>query len=85
MLPVARVLKGWSVIKNQLGYIGPIPEGMNASTALKNKWLTKNHEDLVESIKLSASEFTKTKGYLPPYWQLVKIANNHAETKFNGK
>ncbi|MBK8414983.1 MAG: hypothetical protein IPL22_11150 [Bacteroidetes bacterium] len=85
LLPVARVLKGWSVIKNQLGYIGPIPEGMNASTALKNKWLTKNHEDLVESIKLSASEFTKTKGYLPPYWQLVKIANNHAETKFNGK
>lgn len=85
LLPVARVLKGWSVIKNQLGYIGPIPEGMNASTALKNKWLTKNHEDLVEHIKASATEFNKTKGYLPPYWQLVKIANKHAATKFTGK
>lgn len=85
LLPVARVLKGWSVIKNKMGYIGPIPEGMNATTALKNTWLTENHEDLVKQIKVSANEFQKTKGYLPPYWQLVKMANMHAAEKFSNK
>jgi Permuted papain-like amidase enzyme, YaeF/YiiX, C92 family len=85
LLPVARVLKGWSFVKNKLGYIGPIPEGMNATTALKNMWLTKNHEDLVQKIKASATEFQKTKGYLPPYWQLVKMANIHAAEKFSTK
>jgi hypothetical protein len=85
LLPLARVLKGWSIIKNKLGYIGPIPEGMNATTALKNMWLTENHEDLVKQIKVSATEFQKTKGYLPPYWQLVKMANMHAAEKFSNK
>ena len=82
LLPVARVLKGWSIIKNKLGYIGPIPEGMNASTALKNMWLTKNHEELVKRLKASSSEFQQAKGYLPPYWQLVKMANKLATDNF---
>lgn len=85
LLSVARVLKGWSIMKNKLGYIGPIPEGMNATTALKNTWLTENHEDLVKRVKVSATEFQKTKGYLPPYWQLVKMANMHAAEIFSNK
>lgn len=79
MLPVARVLKAWSWIKNQFGKEGIIPEGINATRALKNETFVAMHKAVKEKLQQQADVFTKQNGYRPPYWQLVKFANEAAK------
>lgn len=74
MLPVARVLKAWSWVKNQFGKEAIIPEGMSATRALKNETFVAMHKAVTEKVKQQAYAFTKQNGYRPPYWQLVKFA-----------
>ena len=74
MLPVARVLKTYSAILNQFGSIGPVPEGMTATAALRNKWFSKLHRKTVARLLVLAQQFKQTNGYSPPYWELVKLA-----------
>lgn len=79
MLPVARVLKAWSWIKNQFGKEAIIPEGMSATRALKNETFVAMHKAVTEKVRQQADTFTKQNGYRPPYWQLVKMANEAAK------
>jgi hypothetical protein len=74
MLPVARVLKAYSVFKNLWGGIGPIPEGMDAAAALKNDHFSKRHTAIKHRLKILAEDFERSRGYRPPYWELVKLA-----------
>jgi len=74
MLPVARILKGYSYILNMFDKAGPIPEGMNATAALKNEWFSERHDETVEKLKKEAERFYQLKGYVPPYWELIKLA-----------
>ncbi len=74
LLPLARVLKAYSFLLTAIGKEGVIPEGMGAVTALKNN-------DFVDRFKkckaLTASKITVFKEenkYLPPYWQMVRFA-----------
>lgn len=77
-LPVVRVLKGYCVIKNLFGKEGMIPEGMNATQALKNQTFVAMHVKLKERTMQLADEFIKENGYRPPYWQLVTLARKAA-------
>ena len=43
LLPMARILKVYSVILNWFGGIGPVPEGMNATAALRNQQFSSRH------------------------------------------
>jgi hypothetical protein len=74
LLPVARVLKAYSVGLNWIGKIGPVPEGMSATGALRNKWYSAKHAELTAKITEAADQFRKDKGYVAPYWELVSIA-----------
>jgi hypothetical protein len=74
MLPIARVLKMYSVLANLFGGIGPIPEGMNATAALKNRNLTICHAKITTEVFNNAEIFQKRFGYVPPYWELLKLA-----------
>jgi hypothetical protein len=74
MLPVARVLKVYSAILNRFGAIGPIPEGMTATAALRNKWFSRLHRRTIERLLVLAQQFQQKNGYSPPYWELVKLA-----------
>lgn len=74
MLPFARVLKIYSIILNEQGKVGPVPEGMSATTALRADEFTKRHDRMKEELVKKAEEFKKTKGYSPPYWELLKMA-----------
>jgi len=80
MLPVARVIKAWCYILNIFGGEGIIPEGMSATQALKNTYF----EDMHISIKQKTGEliegFIAEKGYVPPYWQIVKLAEEAANS-----
>lgn len=79
LLPAVRVLKGYSVIKNWLGGIGPVPEGMSATQAIKSDAFISRHETLKKETRDKASEFERLNGYLPPYWELVKLARESSE------
>ncbi len=81
MLPIARLIKAYSVMKNGLGSVGPVPEGMNATQALKNNSFVNRHEQIKESVHEKVEEFRSEKGYIPPYWELVEIAEGTSGCK----
>jgi len=77
-LPVARVIKGYCIIKNLFGKTGLIPEGMGATQALKNQTFVAMHVKVKNKTLLLADDFIKKNGYRPPYWQLIKFAEEAA-------
>lgn len=74
MLPVARLAKAWSVLLNCFGKVGPIPEGMSATVALRADKLTQDHGDLTAWLNPQVQAFRTQHGYTPPYWELVRMA-----------
>lgn len=79
MLPLAWGAKAYSVLQTKSGRTGPIPKGMSSAAALRNKWYSKQHGRLVGRVAQSVEEFTRQKGYSPPYWELVRMAREHQE------
>ncbi len=74
MLPMARAVKAYSWILNQFGGVGPVPEGMDAAAALKNKRFGGRHAAIKARTLKLAGEFRETNGYRPPYWELLRLA-----------
>lgn len=73
-LPFARLAKGYSVAKNWLRAVGPIPEGMSAATALRVQRLKNQHAAIHARLLVKAEAFQSERGYGPPYWELVRLA-----------
>ncbi len=76
MLPIARLMKGYSLLLNLSGKVGPIPEGMSAAAALKNAAFTDRHARIKEELQKKARIFLEESGYRPPYWELVRMAKD---------
>lgn len=74
LLPPARLAKGYSVVKNWFGAVGPMPEGMSAVTALRVKRLTGTHAAIKARLLQKVEAFELERGYVPPYWELVRMA-----------
>ena len=74
LLPTARLAKLYSVVKNKFGGIGPIPEGMSATTALRVERLKQNHAALRARLLERVEKFKAERGYMPPYWELRRLA-----------
>jgi len=81
MLPVVRTLKGYCAILNLFGAVGMIPEGMSATRALKNEYFKNKHERIKVQTINAVEEFKRKNGYIPPYWQLVKLAEEARDSK----
>lgn len=73
-LPVARVLKGWSWMRERMGGVGPIPEGMSPPAALRNRAYNARHDALSADVLRRANAWREAQGYPPPYWVLVALA-----------
>ena len=73
-LPLARMAKAYSVVLNMMGGVGPVPEGMSATAALRSEWFSARHRAIKAQTLRLADEFRNAKGYRPPYWELVKLA-----------
>ncbi|HET8541692.1 MAG TPA: YiiX/YebB-like N1pC/P60 family cysteine hydrolase [Anaeromyxobacter sp.] len=73
-LPVARVAKGWSVVLNAAGEVGPVPQGMSATAALKSRRYASLHDAVRGRVEARAAEHLAARGYPPPYWRLVGFA-----------
>ena len=76
LLAPARVVKAYSAVLNLFGKAGPIPEGMSARTALKSRWLDTMHKKTKLGVLAAAASFEQKKGYRPPYWELVEMAED---------
>ncbi len=74
MLPLARLAKAWSMLANRFGAIGPIPEGMSATAALRNAAFTRRHAAIKSRLVALCDEFRVSQGYVAPYWELVELA-----------
>ena len=79
LLPVARVAKAYSVLLNQAGGVGPVPEGMSATAALRNQRFERTHRELKTRLEEGAREFKSREGYVPPYWELVRLGRKPME------
>jgi len=73
-LPTARLLKGYSWVRERFGGVGPIPEGMAPAAALRNRSYNARHAELKAALRVGAERWTTAKGYRPPYWTLVSLA-----------
>jgi hypothetical protein len=75
-LPLARLAKAYSVCLNLGGKVGPVPEGMTATAALRADLYRAEHAKLKAQLELLAADFRKREGYAPPYWELVREAKD---------
>ncbi|HEX9005838.1 MAG TPA: hypothetical protein VF889_00995, partial [Bacteroidota bacterium] len=73
-LPLVRLVKGYCMMLNALGKIGPVPEGMSATSALKHESYRQRHERAVALVRDAAENFRLARGYEPPYWALLRMA-----------
>ena len=73
-LPLLRLAKGYSWALNQIGKVGPVPEGMSATAALRNQAFSERQRRIAAQVAAGAASFTNEHGYPPPYWTLVELA-----------
>lgn len=73
MLPIARVVKGYSMIKNQFGGFGPLPEGMSATAGLRNEQITAEHLMIKKEVLKRTAVFKKEHSYTASYFQMLRI------------
>ncbi len=86
LLPLARTAKAYSSLLNAVGLVGPVPEGLSAAGALRNRRFTRRHAEIKRRTVMRASEFERVNGYRPPYWELVALARrSRAEFRSGGR
>lgn len=73
-LPLARIIKANSLVLNVVDKEGVIPNGMSATMALKNNAFVDRFQNCKSLTASKVDAFKEKNGYLPPYWQLVKMA-----------
>ena len=74
LLPMARAVKLYSMVKNLAGSAGPVPEGMTATAALHNQAFTERHGEIKAELLRRERTFRAHEGYVAPYWVLVELA-----------
>lgn len=78
-LPIARAMKAYSVVLNVFGAVGPIPEGMSATTGLRVDWLRARHSEIRAALDQKVDAYRRAEGRRPPYWELVELARDAAQ------
>jgi hypothetical protein len=77
-LPLARLIRMWSVTLNLFGAVGPVPEGMTATVALRADAFRGRHAAIERAMAPRVARFRAGRGYAPPYWRLVEMAREAA-------
>ena len=73
-LPAARLAKAYSWGLELVGRAGPIPEGMAAAAALRNRAYSERHRAASGRVRVEAEAWAAGRGYRPPYWTLIELA-----------
>ena len=75
-LAPVRLAKAYSWVRERFGGIGPVPEGMGAAAALRNKAFSTRQRALATRVAARAAAIAHEKGYPPPYWTLLDLARH---------
>ena len=75
-LPVARLAKGWSALLVWLGRVGPVPEGMSATVALRIESLRAKYAEVRGPLLARVATFERREHRPPPYWRLLELARD---------
>lgn len=59
---------------NTVGRDAPVPEGLSAAGALRNRQFTRTHAAIKARTMSLVEQFARTRRYMPPYWELVGLA-----------
>jgi len=73
-LPAARLAKGYSAVLNLLGKAGPVPEGLDATAALRHARFGRTHARTRARVLADATAWQREHGLRPPYWELARLA-----------
>jgi hypothetical protein len=73
LLPLARLVKMYSLALNLAGKVGPIPEGMSATTSLRVAAYRKRHSLIAERAAKLSGEFARQNRRPPLYWELIQL------------
>ena len=73
-LPVARLAKGYSWVLGLFGSLGPIPEGMSATTGLRVEQLRVLHHSVRARLERRVAAYRRAHHRRPPYWELLRLA-----------
>ncbi|HVN30923.1 MAG TPA: YiiX/YebB-like N1pC/P60 family cysteine hydrolase [Thermoanaerobaculaceae bacterium] len=74
LLAPARLAKFYSCVLNAFGLVGPVPEGLSAEGALRTQRFDQIHAAIRDRLRHASQQFERVHGYVPPYWELVKLA-----------
>lgn len=74
LLPPTRLAKAYSFVLNLFGGVGPVPEGMSATIALRVKRYRADHDAIAARVGTLSKDFQTVYGYTPPFWKLVALA-----------
>jgi len=74
LLPPVRLAKGWSLLLERLGRVGPVPEGMSARAALRNQAFGARQRRIAAEVHRRLAELERAQGYPPPYWAILDLA-----------
>ena len=74
-------MKAYSYVLNIFGEFGPVPEGMDAASALKNKYFSQRHNEIEAKLLPMLDKFEKDSGYRPPYWKIIELTKEVVKLK----
>ena len=78
-LPAARLAKAYSWLVGGFGGQGPVPQGMSARAALRNRAFSAHQRWVAARVSEAATRWTRQQGYPPPYWVLLDLARTATE------
>jgi len=73
-LPVVRVMKGWSWVLERFGGTGPVPEGMSARAALRNRAFGERQRQIATTVAARIAVMERDRGYPLTYWVILELA-----------
>jgi len=71
--------KAYSWVLGGLGGQGPVPQGMSARAALRNRSFSDRQRWVAVCVTEAAARWTGQQGYPPPYWVLLDLARTATE------
>jgi hypothetical protein len=75
-LPLVRLAKGYSWLMGRAGRVGPVPQGMSATAALRNSTFSARQRQLAAEVKVLTDSEVAAQGYPPPYWRILDLARD---------
>ena len=73
------LFRSYSWLVGGFGGQGPVPQGMSARAALRNRAFSAHQRWVAGRVSEAATRWTRQQGYPPPYWVLLDLARTATE------